>query len=557
MSSAPVRPSLRARVAHSRVRYALLPFLATGTAVVLRAWNLDGFPYPNGDEGTYIAQAWAVRTGRGLSHYTYWYDHAPFGWMQLAALQQLLPSDAVPGELYLQQARWLMLPVAAATNALLYPLARRLGLSRATAVAAMVLHALSPLAIELERQVFLDPFATAWTLLALVLVLSPRRHLALYALAGCCFALAVLSKETSLPVLPAVLWALWTHSRRGSRPFALAAFVSGLLLVLLWPLYAVLNSELLPGTCHVSLVDTLLWQLHDRPTSGSAFTPGTAAHALADRWLHRDGPLLTGGTLGALTALADRRLRPLGLAVAVLTAFALRPGGYLPWMYVTQLLPFHALALAALCARVLRPGRRGHTLLPRAVRPVAAVLLLAALSALCAPRWYTLQREVQGADYTRSYEQAARWLKTAQLKDRHRLRLLTDEILWLEAVGSGFTPGAGAIWSYKLDKDASVASSLPHGWRDVDYVLSTIQVRASATEKEMRGLRRLLKHAEPVAYFNEIKLLRITDAVRRDRTIPDPPPLPDVARCLERSTDIWPYDGPGGKHAPPPADSGL
>src|SRR5690349_20371986 len=58
------------------------------TAVVLAvlAVNITGFPMASDDEGTYLAQAWAVATGKGLAHYTYWYDHPPLAWIQLAAL---------------------------------------------------------------------------------------------------------------------------------------------------------------------------------------------------------------------------------------------------------------------------------------------------------------------------------------------------------------------------------------------------------------------------------------------------------------------------------------
>src|SRR5687768_3254695 len=36
------------------------------------------------DPGTYTWQAWAVLEGKGLAHYTYWYDHPPLGWIQIA-----------------------------------------------------------------------------------------------------------------------------------------------------------------------------------------------------------------------------------------------------------------------------------------------------------------------------------------------------------------------------------------------------------------------------------------------------------------------------------------
>src|SRR5262245_26143582 len=55
-------------------------------AIAARAWNLFGYPAFSDDEGTYVAQAWAVQNGLGMAHYTYVYDHPPLGWIQIAAL---------------------------------------------------------------------------------------------------------------------------------------------------------------------------------------------------------------------------------------------------------------------------------------------------------------------------------------------------------------------------------------------------------------------------------------------------------------------------------------
>jgi len=50
------------------------------------AWNMQGWPgRVDDDEGTYVAEAWAMVYQHHLSHYTYWYDHPPLGWAQLAA----------------------------------------------------------------------------------------------------------------------------------------------------------------------------------------------------------------------------------------------------------------------------------------------------------------------------------------------------------------------------------------------------------------------------------------------------------------------------------------
>src|SRR5947209_3493163 len=45
------------------------------------------------DEGIYIQQAWSVLREDRLSPYTYFYDHAPAGWLVIAGWVALLPSQ--------------------------------------------------------------------------------------------------------------------------------------------------------------------------------------------------------------------------------------------------------------------------------------------------------------------------------------------------------------------------------------------------------------------------------------------------------------------------------
>ena len=57
--------------------------------LTVQGWNIAGYPTVSDDEGTYLAQAWALQHGLGLAPYTYWYDHPPFGWMQIAVMSWL------------------------------------------------------------------------------------------------------------------------------------------------------------------------------------------------------------------------------------------------------------------------------------------------------------------------------------------------------------------------------------------------------------------------------------------------------------------------------------
>lgn len=482
------------------------PIIAVALSV--RAWGIGKYPFPNDDEGTYLAQAWAVRHGQ-LAHYTYWYDHPPLGWIQLATVSWL-PNRLLPDLPAFVQGRIAMLPIAGLTCLLVYVIGRRLGLARPTVAGAVLLYALSPLAVVLDRQIYLDNFAVLWALAAFAFALSPRRHLWHHVAAGMSFALAVLSKETIGVLLPVLLVAVWQGSHSSTRKFSLAGFGSGFVLTgLFYPLYALLKGELLPGPGHVSLLGTLKFQLGGRAGSGSAFRTGTDAHQLFADWLTRDPYLLIGGGVAALCALPVRRLRPVALAVLLLALVALRPGGYLPQMYIVQVLPFLALTLAGLVQVLVEmlPGR------PR-LRSTAVLAAVLAAAAIAGPTWYRQDRLVTTADDNRVYRDAARWLRDTDTGDRAKVRLVTDGVLWLDAVDAGYRPGTGVIWHYKLDQDPAVTKTLPHGWKDIDYVVSTPALRGE--REHLPTLRDLFAHSTPVATFGEgggrIDILRINRA---------------------------------------------
>lgn len=48
-----------------------------------------GYPLYYGDEGIYMQQAYAVLKLGKLAYYTYFYDHSPVGWLQIAIWSDL------------------------------------------------------------------------------------------------------------------------------------------------------------------------------------------------------------------------------------------------------------------------------------------------------------------------------------------------------------------------------------------------------------------------------------------------------------------------------------
>ena len=278
--------------------------------LVARAWNLFGYPAFSDDEGTYVAQAWAVRNGLGLAHYTYIYDHPPLGWIQIAALSWI-PTFVAPSLPAVAAGRIVMLVFAGVSIVLLYYVARRLRFSNWAALAATAVFAFSPLAIALHRQVFLDNIAVTWILVAFLLALSPRQHLGLQMLAGVAAAVSVLSKETLILAVPAILLALWQNSHPRTRNFATIGFVCGFVATsAFYPLYAVLKGELLwRDRDRVSMLEMLVYQLFGREGSGSVFDSQSQAYETLVGWSLQDATILIVGTVSATVALFIRRLR--------------------------------------------------------------------------------------------------------------------------------------------------------------------------------------------------------------------------------------------------------
>ncbi|MFD3584022.1 ArnT family glycosyltransferase [Streptomyces sp. NPDC058683] len=477
--------------------------------LAVQGWNIADYPTLSDDEGTYLAQAWAVQEGRGLAHYTYWYDHPPLGWIQIALLTWI-PSALDPGLMTVGSMRVAMLLVSAASAVLVYVLARRLSLPRWAAGLGMALFGLSPLSVVLQREIFLDNIAVMWLLLAFCLAASPSRHLWHHFGAGLAAAAGVLTKETMLVVLPALLVTMWRHGHPDTRKFALTGAVTACTLAgLSYPLFALLKGELLPGAGHVSLWDGVKYQM-SRPGSGFILDTSSGSYGVLHSWLYYDRVLPVGGLAAALLLLVAHRwsvtaraLAGPALTVAILAAVALRPNGYLPAMYIIGALPFLALVLAGAAASVTHAAlRRWRTEgEKRAVTygryALAAVLALAA-GAYTVPQWYDGDRTAVTADANASYRKASHWLGT-QVADPAHARVLVDDALWLDLVHQGYRPGLGAIWFYKADLDPAVTKTMPHGWRDLDYVVASPTVRRDA--RDLPNVRAALQHSAPVATF--------------------------------------------------------
>ncbi|MDW5322295.1 ArnT family glycosyltransferase [Plantactinospora sp. KLBMP9567] len=448
----------------ARIRAALPLAACLSVVAVLYGTNLGGYPeFGNDDEGTYYAQAWAVITEGRLAHYTYWYDHPPLGWIQLAAL--LRPAQWLfGGQPALVGGRAVLGMVMVVSAALLYRVARNLGMPRTGASAVIGIWCLSPLVVCYGRQILLDNIALMWLLASLATATgSPRWRRPV--LSGVCFGVAILSKETAALAGLGILVALLTSGEGRPRSSCAGRWLAAAGLVVGgWLVCVVIADDVLP------LLGAIEWQLYGRGGSGSVLDPGSTARRIVASWWSLDPYLLSLGVIAAPLGLAWRTTRGVALIPVVLALAGLRPGGYLPAMHVITMLPF----LTLLIGYAVWQGWRAATRLPgrRSAGARVAVVVLAATAVLAAaPSWAVGARTALTVDANAPYRQALSFVATSLPRDTV---VLTDDDTWNDLVRLGWSGNGwdGAVWHYKLDRDPEAVSELPNGWRDVDYLLA-------------------------------------------------------------------------------------
>ncbi len=492
----------------------------TALVLLVQGWNMAGYPGLSDDEGTYLSQAWAVNHGLGIAPYTYWFDHPPLGWIQIAAMSWI-PALIFhgPAQLVVAYARIVMLPFTAASAILIYVLARRMTLPRWAAGLAILLFGLSPLSVTLQREVFLDNIAVTWILAAFVLAYSPRKHLWHHVAAGLCAGVAVLSKETILLAVPGVVVALWQNVHKDTRKYSFVGFIGAfVLLCVQYPLYAALKGELWAGDGKVSLLAGIEFQL-TRPGSGSIFTVGSNAYSVLHSWLFYDPILIFSGVVAVVLALAFSHLRPVAIAGVILVLGLLRGSGYLPAMYVIQMLPFLALAVAGLTDRLvafLLTFKARPVFWQQILRLALVAACIAAAAVYVVPKWYSGDKTADTVNVNTGESEAADWIAT-HIPHPGNERIVVDNTLWLNMVNDGFKPGRRDIYFFKLDVDPYVMDSLPgpeaDKWKGIQYVISTPYMWDN--ESGIPTVKSLLEHSKVIWSYgsggaaNEVQVRKV------------------------------------------------
>ncbi len=504
---------LPARTARVRERlYARRMWIAAGCIVVVvvlsQGINMSHYPYLEDDEGTYFAQAWAVFHLGRLAPYTYIYDHAPLGWIQIAIWQLL--SEYRFGYA-LESGRVLMLLYQVGSALLVLAIGRKASGKVWVGLLAAAIFSLSAFGIFYHRRILIDNVATFWILLAIYL-LAGRVTLARVWLSAVAIAVAILSKETAIAVVPALAILVARGTPRLNRLFAVAGWCALLLCICsMYVIMALLKGELFAaGTTlggvhpHVSLICSVEWQA-SRGSGGGIFDPSGGFWHIVGSWAHSEPLLVIGGSYAALVCVVAFRRDPvksmLGWCVLSLWLFFGRGGIVLPF-YLLPLLPLLALCLALMIHEAIARTQR---LRSRPLRGAGAGFGLAAVGACALLLLVGYERSERGLwtkDPVAGQISAVHWIQ------RHlpsSSRMVIDMYMWdeLHDPPSGEPRYADAQYYWKVGEDPTVQrQGFADDWRKVDYVVTTPQLVYDTIHNVFPIVTPALEHSLPVAAFN-------------------------------------------------------
>ena len=516
-STSQVLPSRQPRPSYAVERWldiATVVGLLTVTGIVT-GWGLNHYPALNGDEGIYTSQARAILHG-SIAPYTYTYDHPFFGWLQISVLAAITQMIHLGGNLSVINDRYVMLGYALANTGLLYGIARRLQFNRIISTVTVALFALSPLTIDLARQVYLDNIAVPWATFAVFLLLNPKRSQWVYASAGAAFAIGVLSKETVLLYLPGLVYLLVQRTDQRLRTMCYTAFGAIFSLgVLIYPLFALLRNELLPGKGHVSLwTNGVMYQLSSRSGSGALWLKGTARDQLWDGWMTFDKVLIVSGCIAAVFALTIKAMRPFVLMLVCVMAPIVKPGGYLPAMYIIAALPLCALLVGGVLSgawskleRMANTRRSRWDLIPLTVGVAVFAVLVGGLVCYAGEHYSSGDQPLLTTNAVAPYAETEAWIarNVAPATINGKLvvqNVLTDDAFSTDLYRMGLGPWQ-AVSYYKYDLDPTAAKKLPGGYHDIAYIIDTPQMRSDITTQHLVKTEAAIQHSTLVATFGD------------------------------------------------------
>ncbi len=464
-------------------------------AGLLHGMNMFGFPYYENDEGVYLSQAWSLITQGKLAPYTYWYDHAPAGWI-FTALWLVLTRGVFTFGFSINSGRVLMLLIHLGSAALMLVISKRLTGKLTAGIIGVLLFSVSPLAIYFQRRLLLDNLMIFWVLAAYALLLSKRLTLIKVLISSLLLGWAVLTKENAIFFIPGFLITLIYKT---PKPWRLmwtvlwGVVLSGMVGSYFY--FAALKGELFPtGTLfggnnpHVSLIETLKFQTGRQ--GGNSLQNNLAL------WMRYDPVII-------LTAIAStlilsiftvwkKKWEYLGLVIMVLGfIWFLVRGGIVIEFYIVPVLALFALTAGIVGAK--------------APKQVISAIVIVYLMMYIGHRGLGLKDKPDAyylfaSQQTAGQKEAVNWIKENVSTNEF---IAIDNYSYLE-FHAGEKKYPLAHWYWKIDADSEIRDQLlKNDFKNISYVVKTPQMEGDMLMGVAPLVRQSIANSKIVTSFGD------------------------------------------------------
>lgn len=472
-------------------------------SVLSHGYNMFHYPYYENDEGVYMSQAWSLIKEGKLAPYTYWYDHAPAGWIVIA-IWTLLTGGFFTFGMVVNSGRMLMLLIHLAISAQIIYISSRYNRSIIPGLIAVLLFSLSPLGIYFQRRVLLDNLMMLWVIVGLSLLVVNKFRLRHSILSGIALGIAVLTKEYAVFFVPAFLYVIYIRAQKKHRFLAIVKWLAVFSAVVsIYFLYALLKNELMPAPIvdglptHVSLITTFGQQL-SRGSSSPFWQEHSDFYNAARDWYTKDSFLFIVGSLslgiGILLAPLIKSLRLPLLMTCFYLLFLMR-GKLVLDFYVIPIIPLVSwLAGSLIYVPLAYINRQKSTKL-------FGYALSGVIIGLLGWGAYSGNKFQYTRDETTPQIRMVEWVRenlppdayividNYSYVDLHDKRRPTDPVF------------PNADWFQKLNLDTDIAQGKLHNdWKTIEYIaLSHEMVRQSSIRPtDFVFLRHALENSYPI-----------------------------------------------------------
>jgi len=470
-------------------------------AAIAHGYNMFHYPYYENDEGTYMSQAWSLLNEGKLAPYTYWYDHAPFGWIVIAGWTLVTGGFFTFGPA-VNSGRVFMLVVHLASSVLLFYIAKRLTKGTFAGIIAVLIFALTPLGIYYQRRVLLDNIMIFWVLSSLYILLKEKITLRDSIASGVIFGISILTKENAVFFVPAFLYVIYSKSHKHSRSFALVTWltVTGLV-VGFYFLYALLKGELLPTGFmgdtreHVSLLATLQAQL-GRGSGLPFWNHQSDFYLTMIEWISRDPLTIFGGAiitiLNIILCIKIKALRVPVLFALFFWLFLMR-GKLVINFYIIPLISLLALNIGIFAdVLVQKFARNNIKTYQTLILVLITVLIVTFLRHDTSP--YT-------KDETTPQLEALQWVFDNVPKTSV---IAIDDFADVDYRVKGYT---NAFWFWKISLDSEVQRKFQNDWQNINYIYLSHEMlkQMSSNPNQHQMLLSAFRHSDQQVFFEPSK----------------------------------------------------